>query len=130
MRLMSRVHRQFAVLLAPGAVAFLLAVLSVADMFFPRPYDGVILEADVPGSTVVRKVVPGSGAHRAGIRQGDVIVGIDRAILSSAGHAQELLNRHSIGESVPYMFRSGGSIKERAVELGRRRIGDTSTSSP
>ena len=126
MRVMSRIHRQFAVLLAPGAVAFLLATLSVADMFSPRPYDGVILEADVPGSTVVRKVVPGSGAHHAGIRQGDVIVGIDRTILSSAGHAQQLLNRYTIGESVPYMFRSGGSIKERDVELGRRRIGDTS----
>jgi len=126
MMVMSRVHRQFAALLAPGALAFLLAALSVADMFSPRPYDGVIIEADVPGSTVVHKVVPGSGAHRAGIRQGDVIVGIDRTILSSAGHAQQVLNRHSIGESVPYMFRSGGSIKEREVELGRRRIGDTS----
>jgi serine phosphatase RsbU (regulator of sigma subunit) len=126
MMVMSRVHRQFTALLAPGAVAFLLAALSVADMFSPRPYDGVILEADTPGSTVVREVVPGSGADRAGIRQGDVIVGIDRSILSSASHAQQLLNRHSIGEMVPYMFRSGGSIKEREVELGRRRIGDTS----
>lgn len=123
---MWRTHRQLALIVAPAAVAFLLAALSVADMFLPRPYDGVILEADVPGSTVVREVVPGSGAHDAGIRQGDVIVGIDRTILTSAGHAQSLLNRHTIGESVPYMFRSGGSIKEREVELGRRRIGDTS----
>ncbi len=75
---MSRMQRHFTALLALGAVAFLLAALSVADMFYPRPYDGVILEADVPGSTVVREVVPGSGAHQAGIRQGDVIVGIDR----------------------------------------------------
>lgn len=126
MMVMPRFHRHFIVLLAFGALAFLLAALSVADMFYPRPYDGVILEANVPGSTVVRKVVEGSGAHHAGIRQGDVIVGIDRNILTSASHAQLLLNRHSIGESVPYMFRSGGSIKEREVELGRRRIGDTS----
>jgi len=126
MRVMSRMQRHFTTLLGLGAVAFLLAALSVADMFYPRPYDGVILEVDVPGSTVVRKVVPGSGAHLAGIRQGDVIVGIDRTILTSASHAQQLLNRHTIGESVPYMFRSGGNTKERSVELGRRRIGDTS----
>ncbi|HSL18845.1 MAG TPA: SpoIIE family protein phosphatase [Methylomirabilota bacterium] len=123
---MPRALRQYAPLLAPGVAAFLLAVLSVADMFLPRPYDGVILEADVPGSTVVSRVVPGSGAHRAGIRPGDVIVGIDRSILSSAGHAQQLLNRHTIGEFVPYMYRSGGTIQEAQVELGRRRIGDTS----
>ncbi len=107
-------------------VAFLLAAVSVADMFLPRPYDGVILESDVPGATVVRSVVPGSGADRAGIQAGDIIVGIDRTILSSAGHAQKLLNRHTVGESVQYMFRSKGSIKERSVELGRRQIGDTS----
>ncbi len=123
---MSRASRQFAVLLAPGVVAFLIAALSVADMFLPRPYDGVILESDVPGSTMVRSVVPGSGADRAGIRPGDIIVGIDRSILSSAGHAQQLLNRHTIGESVPYMLRSQGSVKECEVELGRRQIGDTS----
>ena len=86
--------------LAPGILALLIAVLSVADMFLPRPYDGVILEADVPGARVVRAVVPNSGADLAGIRPGDVIVGIDRNFLDSQTHAQALLNRHDIGESV------------------------------
>jgi len=113
--------------LAPGILAFLIAALSVADMFLPHPYDGVILEADVPGARVVRAVVPGSGADRAGIRPGDVIAGIDREILEdSQTHAQEILNRHHIGESVSYLVRSGGSMFDVEVELGRRRIGDTS----
>jgi sigma-B regulation protein RsbU (phosphoserine phosphatase) len=85
----------------------------------------VILEADVPGARVVRAVVPASGAAVAGIRPGDVIVGIDRTFLDSQTHAQELLNRHRIGESVPYLVRSGGSIFEVDVELGRRQIGGT-----
>ena len=112
--------------LAPGILAFLIAALSVADMFRPYPYDGVILEADVPGARVVRAVVPGSGADRAGIRPADVIVGIDRTFLDSKIHAQALLNRHEIGESVSYLVRSGGNMFEVDVELGRRRIGDTS----
>ncbi len=118
--------RRLAMLLAPGVVAFLIAALSVADMFLPRPYDGVILESDAPGSRVVRQVVPGAGAERAGIRPGDVIVGIDRAFLSSTTHAQQLLNRHRFGDVVPYLVRSGGRIFEVEVELGRRFIGDTS----
>jgi serine phosphatase RsbU (regulator of sigma subunit) len=113
-------------LLAPGILAFLIAALSVADMFLPRPYDGVILESDVPGSRVVRYVVPGSGADRAGIDPGDIIVGIDRQFLSSTTRAQELLNQHRFGEVVPYLIRSGGQIFEVDVELGRRQIGDTS----
>ena len=120
---MQRSRRRLTLQLAPGILAFLVAALSVADMFIPRPYDGVILEADVPGVRIVRAVVPGSGADRAGIRPADVIVGIDRTILDSQTHAQELLNRHAIGDSVSYMVRSGGSSFEVEVELGRRQIG-------
>ena len=123
---MQRSQRRLTLTLAPGIFAFLIAALSVADMFRPHPYDGVILEADVPGARVVRAVVPGSGADRAGIRPADVIVGIYRTFLDSETHAQGLLNRHRIGESVSYLVRSGGSIFEVDVELGRRRIGDTS----
>ena len=80
---MQRSQRRLTLTLAPGILAFLIAALSVADMFNPRPYDGVILEADVPGARVVRAVVPGSGADRAGIRPGDVIQGIDREFLDT-----------------------------------------------
>ncbi len=123
---MLQINRRLLSLLAPGAVAFLIAALSVADMFLPRPYDGVILEADVPEARVVRQVVPSSGADRAGIRPGDVIVGIDRVVLDSTTHAQEMLNRHRFGDRVPYLVRSGGRIFEVEVELGRRLVGDAS----
>ena len=124
--------RNYVGLVAPGVLAFLLAALSIADMFLPRPYDGVILESDRPGSPVVRFVVPGSGADRAGIESRDVIVGIDRTVLEGTNHAQEILNRHRIGDRVPYLIRRedgnapAGHMAEVMVELGRRRIGDTS----
>lgn len=117
-------NRRMASLLVPGAVAFLIAALSVVDMFVPRPYDGVVLEADAPGRRVVRQVVPGSGADRAGIRPGDIIVGIDRTVLNSTTRAQALLNRHRYGDWIPYLIRSGGEVAEVRVQLGRRRVGD------
>ena len=55
-------------LLVFGLVAFCVTGLSIVDMYRPRPYDGVVLEADAPGRLVVREVVPTSGAHRAGRR--------------------------------------------------------------
>ncbi len=113
-----------ATLLVPGALAFLVAALSVVDMFLPRPYDGVVLEADTPGMRIVRQVVAGSGADRAGIRTGDVIVGIDRAVLNTTTRAQALLNQHRYGDWVPYLIRSGGQVAEVQVQLGRRRVGD------
>lgn len=109
-----------------GALAFLLALLSIVDILVPRPYDGVVLETDAPGSLRVREVLLGSGAERAGILPGDRIVGIDRTVLRSTGHAAALLARRDIGESVPYLVRRGESLTEVQVELGRRFIGSAS----
>src|SRR5512141_2577404 len=96
-------------LLVLGLVAFLLAGLSIVDMYLPRPYDGVVLEADSPGQLAVRQVVASSGAALAGIRPGDHIVGIARSAINSTGDAAALLNRHNIGETVPYLIRTGGN---------------------
>ena len=109
-----------------GALAFLLALLSIVDILVPRPYDGVVLETDAPGSLRVREVLYGSGAERAGILPGDRIVGIDRTVLRSSGHAAVLLARRSIGDAVPYLVRRGDSVEEVEVELGRRFIGSGS----
>lgn len=113
-------------LLVFGAIAFLVAALSIVDMYLPRPYDGVVLEADRPGRLAVRSVIPGSGADEAGIRTGDQILGIARSMLRSTQHAATLLNRQEIGESVPYLVRTTENrLREVQVELGRRQIGDT-----
>src|SRR5687768_6134030 len=100
MTLALRPHR---LLLVGGLAAFALAALSLVDMFLPRPYDGVVLETDVPGKLIVGDVVPGSGAAQAGITRGDRIVGIAREVLISERHAASLLRRQRIGESVPYL---------------------------
>jgi serine phosphatase RsbU (regulator of sigma subunit) len=120
------------ILLAPGMMAFLIACISVADMFVPRPWDGVELEADSPGQLVVRRVSPGSGADVAGIRPADVIVGVARERVRTPGRVQELLNQHRFGDKIPYLIRTGGNntpighMITLEVELGHRRIGSTS----
>ena len=123
MGVMSRRFGATEILLGFGLLAFLVAGLSIADMFLPRPYDGVVLESDAPGRLTVRQVVPGSGAEQAGIRAGDRIVGIDRHILRSPIHAAKLLNEREIGETVPYLVRRYGQVQEVGVEMERRRIG-------
>ena len=106
-----------------GGAALALALLSIGDLALPRPWDGVVLEADAPGTLTVLEVVRGSGAERAGLRAGDQIVGVDRNVLRSTQHAAELLARRRIGEAVPYLVRRAGALSEVRVELGRRYLG-------
>ena len=106
-----------------GIAAFALAALSLADMYLPRPYDGVVLESDAPGQLMVADVVEGSGAARAGIERGDRIVGIGREVLRSEVDAADQLRRHRIGDSVPYLVETPRGRREVPVVLGPRRIG-------
>lgn len=113
-------------LVAFGALALAVALLAIVDLALPRPWDGVVLEGDVPGSLSVREVVVGSGAERAGIQPGDRILGIDRNLLRSTTHAAELLARRSIGERIPYLVGRAETVAEVGVELGRRYLGSAS----
>ncbi len=113
-------------LVAFGVAALLLALAAIVDLALPRPWDGVVLESDLVGSLTVREVVAGSGADHAGLRPGDVIVGIDRDVLRSPVHAAELLAGRRIGERVPYLVRRAGGLEEVVVELGRRYLGNPS----
>ena len=111
-------------LLAFGFVALGLCGLSVADMFVPRPYDGVVPRTDVVDEVVIAEVIEGSAAERAGLEPGDRIIGIGRDILRDARHAARLLNRYRVGERVPYLVRRPGQQgQEVLLELDRRRIG-------
>jgi len=137
-------HRPPTLLLLLGLAAFFIAALSVVDMYLPRPYDGVVLEADSATAPTVRAVIPGSGADRAGIRSGDRIVGISHSMLKTRASAAKILNEREIGETVEYLVQrarpapgqvggaaTGGRLSPSVletipVELGRRQIGDTS----
>ncbi len=105
-----------------GAVAFLVACLSILDMFLPRPYDGVILDPD-RSELVVRALAPGSGAAAAGLQPGDRIAGVGREVVRSASDVAQVLQRQKIGEVVPYLVERHGDLLEREVRLGPRQLG-------
>jgi len=108
--------------LAFGVAAFLVACLSILDMFLPRPYDGVALDFDRADLTV-RWVLPDSGAARAGVQPGDRIEGVGREIVRHPSDVARVLQRSRIGDEVVYLIQRDGSVQERTVTLGPRRLG-------
>ncbi len=108
-----------------GVVAFLVACLSILDMFLPRPSDGVILDPD-RSDLVVRTVAAGSGTDEAGVRPGDQIAGVGREVARTRSDVARVLQRHKIGERVPYLLDRDGTLMEVSVRLGPQQLGDAS----
>lgn len=90
-------------------------------MFLPRPWDGVLLTADRE-LLLVKGVVPGTGGAEAGIRPGDRIIGVGRAIVRSPGEVARVLASWGAGEQVPYLLLRDGKLVELTVRLSSRRL--------
>ncbi len=115
-----------AAVVAAGVVGCLIALLSLVDMLLPKPWDGVVPEPYASGGIVVRDLVPGSGADRAGLRSGDVILGVGRRMLRGPTEAPPELRRHAVGESVPYLVKRGTDVFEAEVRLSPYRAASLS----
>lgn len=120
---LDRFSRSAFALLVFGLAAFVVAGLSIAVVFLPRPFDGVVLDTDVTWELRVREVIPGSGAAHGGIRPGDRIVGIGRSMVDSPEKAAARLGRYTVGERVPYLVDSSTGLNQVMVELGPRSLG-------
>ncbi len=118
-----RLGRRHLPLVAVGFMGALLAALSVVDMFLPKAYDGVVPDPYSMGGIFVRDLVPGGAAERAGLKAGDVILGIGHHMLNKATDAPPELLRHRVGENVDYLVRRGGDVFEKKVSLTPYRLG-------
>jgi len=86
-------------------------------------YLGVNIEEEIEhpeGGARVTRVVQGSPAEDAGIREGDVVVGFDGAVVRGPAALTRRIHEHAPGEVVAVSLRRDGAEVDLEVELGRR----------
>ena len=65
-------------------------------------------------------IVPGSGAERAGLRAGDVLVRLDDTGLQAFADLRALLDRHRPGDTLQLVYLRAGLDRATSVTLGPR----------
>jgi S1-C subfamily serine protease len=74
----------------------------------------------VDAGAYVTRVVPGSPADKAGIKAGDIIVGIDGKPVKSMDDVLGGVRTHHVGEKVSITYYSGGSKKTVELTLAEK----------
>lgn len=62
----------------------------------------------IPKGVYVRFVTPGSGAERAGVLAGDIIIGIEGETVEDPDELNEIKNRYAVGDTVTLTVYRGG----------------------
>jgi Flp pilus assembly protein TadD len=81
-----------------------------------QPYLGIQLRAAVDG-VAIAGLVPGSGADKAGLRAGDVIVKIDDERVVDPGELTAAIRKHKVGDKVKVHYRRDGKYGDAVVLL-------------
>ena len=82
----------------------------------PRPWLGVAAD-EISGRLIVSRVSPDGPAERAGMRSGDIILGIgSEAVKSQADFYRKLWTKRRAGDTVSLRVLQGSDIKELSVE--------------
>jgi hypothetical protein len=84
----------------------------------PRGFLGLEFE-EKGGSVVVRKVLPGSPAAKAGIKPGDAIESVKDVTVDDARDLARALAKAGVGQKLRVKVKRGDTTEELTVELGK-----------
>lgn len=94
-----------------------------------RPYAGFSSEAYVSANkkqngVLVKDIISGTGAEKAGIKSGDVIVEFDMFKVQSNDDINDIIQRHSTGDIVPCKILRGGKTISVKITLSETPAND------
>ncbi|MDA1188319.1 MAG: trypsin-like peptidase domain-containing protein [Chloroflexi bacterium] len=77
---------------------------------------------DVPVNhgIIIQQATPGSGAAAAGLREGDVIIGLGDTEIRNTGDLSKFLLEHQAGETVDIVYYRGPERIEGEIRIGER----------
>jgi S1-C subfamily serine protease len=84
----------------------------------PRGFVGIEFD-DADGAVVVKKVLPGSPAEKAGLKPGDKIEQVKNVGIDGGRDLARALAKAGVGQTLQVTVKRGDKTEELTVELGR-----------
>lgn len=98
-----------------------ITMLNVTDSYRVYQY-GIRLDPEIEEGVVVTSVSTGSGAEKAGIKKGDVIIAVNGTSVSNAAYLKYLLYQHGVGDTIEITYIR--DQKQKTVEVTLTKLED------
>lgn len=96
-------------------------MLNVSDSYRVYQY-GLRIDPEIEEGVVITSVSTGSGAEKAGLKKGDVIISIDGKEVSNAAYMKYLLYQHEVGDTIEMTYIR--DKKQKTVEVTLTKLED------
>ena len=93
-----------------------ITMLNVTDTYRLYQY-GIRLSSDIDSGVVIANITSGSGADKAGLQRGDVIISINGNKVSSASYLKYELYKSKVGDTIEIEYIRNGETKKAKVTL-------------
>ncbi len=106
---------------AMGPLIKLLVALSGIKPNFeivPRGFVGIEFD-DAKGKVVIKKVLPGSPAEKAGFKVGDIIENVKASEIATGKDLSAALAKAGVGTKLLFTLKRGDKTEELTIELGK-----------
>lgn len=84
------------------------------------PFLGVVTEKAEKGAKI-EEITEGSGAEKAGLKEGDVITKIDDAVITSAEDVTKAIRKHKPEDKITITYERDGKTDKTTATLGKRK---------
>lgn len=91
-------------------------MINVSDTYSLYQYN-ISIDSSVKSGVVVTGIVSGSGADKAGLKKGDIIIGINDQEVTSAAYLKYLLYQYDVGDKIELTIIRNGKEKNIDVTL-------------
>lgn len=82
-----------------------------------QPWLGVEIDADAKSGILVKRVIPGAPAEKAGFQAGDVIAAIDKEKVKNRDELMSVLRAKGVGSRVTVHFQRKGKAETKELKL-------------
>jgi S1-C subfamily serine protease len=72
----------------------------------------------VDEGVVVAQIVPGGPAYRAGLREGDIIIGLEKQTIKTMEEVGKLIQQHDVGDRLEVTVVRGRGRRDLTIQLG------------
>lgn len=95
-----------------------ITMLNVTDTYLLYQ-QGIVLDEEIDEGVVILSVAKDSGAEKAGLEKGDVILKIGNKKVKNAAYLKYELYQYNVGEKVEVTFMRDNKMKNATIELGK-----------